>query len=83
VRLSGGEQNPAGIGAVVRLKFGERWGPAREIHAGSGYLSQDGATQVLGFKENPTHVWVRWPGGSQREIPVTAEVHSIVIKGAP
>jgi hypothetical protein len=34
VRLKGPNDNPDGIGAVVRLLFGERFGPAREIHAG-------------------------------------------------
>ena len=29
------------------LDFGENRGPAREIHAGGGYWSQDSAVQVL------------------------------------
>jgi hypothetical protein len=64
VRLAGPASNPHGVGATVRLKFGERFGPAREIHAGSGYWSQDGATLVLGRPTEPTQVWVRWPGGT-------------------
>ncbi|MCI0540489.1 MAG: FG-GAP-like repeat-containing protein, partial [Verrucomicrobiales bacterium] len=63
VRLVGPPGNPTAIGAVVRLRFGERWGPAREIHAGSGYWSQDSAVQVLGTSGPPTKLWVRWPGG--------------------
>jgi len=47
----------------VRLKFGDRFGPVREIHAGSGYWSQDSVVQVLGIPEFPTEVCVRWPGG--------------------
>ena len=39
VKVRGPPGNPSGIGAVLRLKFGERLGPAREIHAGSGYWS--------------------------------------------
>lgn len=65
ISLSGPAGNPTGVGATVRLKFGSRLGPAREVHAGSGYWSQDSATLVLGFVEAPTHVWVRWPGGKE------------------
>jgi hypothetical protein len=63
VRLSGPPGNPAGVGAVMRLVFGDKKGPAREVHAGSGYWSQDGAVQVLGTPAPPTQIWVRWPGG--------------------
>jgi hypothetical protein len=63
VRLAGREGNEDGIGAVMRLKFGGRLGPAREVHAGSGYWSQDSAVQVLGLPEQATEIWIRWPGG--------------------
>ncbi|MGD0536455.1 MAG: VCBS repeat-containing protein [Verrucomicrobiota bacterium] len=63
VRLAGPEGNPHGIGAVVRLEFSEVHGPAREIHAGSGYWSQDSVVPVLATPTPPTRVWVRWPGG--------------------
>ncbi|MEK6302941.1 MAG: VCBS repeat-containing protein [Acidobacteriota bacterium] len=65
VRLSHAEGNIDGVGATIRLVFGARVGPAREIHAGSGYWSQDSAVQVMGTPEPPTQVWVRWPGGKQ------------------
>ena len=65
VRLKGPPRNPTAVGAMVRLKFGERFGPAREIHAGSGYWSQDSPVQVLGTSEPPTQIWVRWPGGKE------------------
>ncbi|MHB8521779.1 MAG: VCBS repeat-containing protein [Limisphaerales bacterium] len=63
VRLSGPPGNPHGIGAVIRLKFSEALGPAREIHAGSGYWSEDSLVQVMGLPQAPTQIWVRWPGG--------------------
>src|SRR5437016_1282676 len=63
VRLKGPPGNPQGAGAQMRLRFGQRQGPVREIHAGSGYWSQDGAVQVLGTPEPPTQIWLRWPGG--------------------
>ena len=64
VRLHGPPGNPEGVGAVLRLKFGERLGPAREIHAGSGYWSQDSAVPVMGGAGRPTQIVVRWPAGT-------------------
>src|SRR5713226_1590585 len=82
VRLKGGAGNPTAVGAQMRLIYGERKGPVREVHGGSGYWSQDGAVQVLGMAETPTQLWVRWPGGKTftagvsrgaREIEVTTD----------
>ena len=81
VRLAGEGMNQSGIGAIVRLGAEGKWGPAREVHAGSGYWSQDSAVQVLSTAEQPISVQVRWPGGrvttgtlpsSAREIRVSA-----------
>jgi hypothetical protein len=72
LRLQGPAGNPTGVGAVVRLRFGERWGPAAEVHAGSGYWSQDSAVPVLATPEPPTTVWVRWPGGKSFTVAVPA-----------
>jgi hypothetical protein len=63
VRLNGAGANPAGIGAAIRLFYGEKGGATREVHAGSGYLSQDSAVQVLGAAQPASKIWVRWPGG--------------------
>ncbi|HZR17217.1 MAG TPA: VCBS repeat-containing protein [Verrucomicrobiae bacterium] len=63
IRLKGRGGNLSGIGAQLRLIFGQRSGPVREIHAGSGYWSQDSPVQVLATPEQPNQVWVRWPGG--------------------
>ena len=65
VRLAGPPGNPAGVGAMLRLRFGERWGAAREIHGGSGYWSQDSVVQILGTPESPTAISVLWPGGKR------------------
>jgi hypothetical protein len=64
VRLAGPAGNPQGVGARLRLRFGEAFGPARELHAGAGYWSQDGAVQVLGTPQAPTQLEVRWPSGA-------------------
>lgn len=63
VRLHGGPGNPTAVGASMRLLFGAKQGPMREIHCGSGYWSQDGAIQVLSTPEVSSQIWVRWPGG--------------------
>lgn len=63
VRLVGPPGNLAGIGTTLRLLHGDHAGPAREVHAGSGWWSQDGAVQVLGFATAPQQLWIRWPGG--------------------
>ncbi|UCF80521.1 MAG: VCBS repeat-containing protein [Acidobacteriota bacterium] len=80
VRLKGVKENPTGVGAVIRLEYeGGEKGPAREIHAGSGYWSQDGAVQVLGKTKEPSGIWVRWPGGKEvtAKIPAGAEEISV------
>ena len=48
---------------MIRLHYPLHKGPAREIHAGSGYWSQDSAVQLFGASETPTRIQVRWPGG--------------------
>ena len=75
VRLEGGAGNPVGAGAAIRLKFGDRMGPVREVRAGGGYWSQDSAIQVMSAPEEPSHVWIRWPGGKTTvsEIPAGAK----------
>ena len=62
VRLKGPPGNPQGIGASVRLLWATRSGAQHELHAGSGYWSQETLEPVMGGV-GPTQVWVRWPGG--------------------
>jgi hypothetical protein len=80
VHLVGPPGNPTGVGAVLRLRFGERWGPAREVHAGSGYWSQDSPVQVLGTPEPPTGIWVRWPGGRIQEAKVPSKAREVQVE---
>jgi hypothetical protein len=74
VRLHGRAGNPAAIGAALRIFFGDKPGPVREIHAGSGYWSQDSSVQVMALPATPANIWVRWPGGKtvSRTIPPNA-----------
>lgn len=80
VRLIGPPGNPDGVGAQVRVRYGDRAGPVREIQAGSGYWSQNGAVQVLGRSGQPTAVWVRWPGGLEQTTPITPGQSEIVVR---
>ena len=80
VRLSGPPSNPTAVGATVRLRFGNRLGPAREVHAGSGYLSQDSPVLVLATPESPTAIIVRWPGGRATEHPISGGGITITVK---
>lgn len=63
VRIKGPAANPEGFGVQLRLVSNGRLGPVREIHAGSGYWSQDGAVQVLASATAPTAIEIRWPWG--------------------
>ncbi|MEO7083541.1 MAG: FG-GAP-like repeat-containing protein [Gemmatimonadaceae bacterium] len=80
VRLIGDALNPDAVGAQVRVVYGSRMGPVREIQAGSGYWSQNGAVQVFGLSGSPTAVWVRWPGGNVVQVPVASGAKEIVVK---
>ncbi|MGH7562131.1 MAG: FG-GAP-like repeat-containing protein [Gemmatimonadales bacterium] len=80
VRLEGPPSNPDAIGARIRVVYGERLGPVREVQAGSGYWSQNGSVQVMGLEATPTAVWVRWPGGPEARTPVPAGAREVVIR---
>ena len=79
VRLKGTGGNPSGIGAQLRLNFGERQGPVREIHAGSGYWSQDSAVQVMALPAPATQIWVRWPGGKTTTSQISSDAKEIEV----
>ncbi len=65
VRLRAGADNPSGVGAAVRMVFGEMQGPVKEVRCGAGYWSQDSAVLVFGMPREASAVWVRWPGGAE------------------
>jgi hypothetical protein len=79
VRLKGPDSNPTGVGATIRLQFGKHMGPAREVRAGSGYLSQDSAVQVLGASEEPTSLVVRWPGGRTNLVAIPPGAREVTV----
>ncbi|HXD49755.1 MAG TPA: CRTAC1 family protein, partial [Gemmatimonadaceae bacterium] len=79
VRLRGEASNPDGIGAQMRVVYGNAMGPVREVQASSGYWSQNGAVQVLGLSRTPTAVWVRWPGGAVTRTAVPSGARELTI----
>jgi len=80
VRLAGPAGNPDAIGAVVRLKFSTGWGPAREIHCGSGYWSQDSSCVVLATPSVPSAIQVLWPGGRRTEQVISQPGGEIIVR---
>ncbi|HEY0456880.1 MAG TPA: VCBS repeat-containing protein [Verrucomicrobiae bacterium] len=83
VRLQGPAGNQSGVGAVLRLESDGKPGPAREIHAGAGYWSQDSAVQVLSSSRAPSGISVLWPGGKSvtGKIPAGAKEISVNTSG--
>lgn len=79
IKLRGPKANPAGIGAVVRLVYEDGFGPAREIHAGSGYWSHDSPVPILGYHEQPTAVQVRWCDGETTTASIPDGAREVII----
>jgi len=80
VRLEGGADNPSAIGAQVRWGREGRFGPAREIHAGGGYGSQDSAALVLASTEAPAILKVLWPGGVSTESALPENAREVQVR---
>jgi hypothetical protein len=77
VRLRGPAGNRDGVGAVTRMQYGDRMGPARSVQLDSGDWSQESVVPILGAASPPTGVWVRWPGGAVTHRSLTAEDREI------
>ena len=67
---------------MLRVVYEGSRGPAREVHGGSGYWSEDGAIQVLGLEQGkvPVSVWIRWPGGTETVTPLAKGQREITIR---
>jgi hypothetical protein len=80
VTLKGPPGNPEGVGAWLRVGYADgRWGPVREVQAGSGYWSQNAAAQVLGLVDRPEGIRVRWPGGQEQTVKLGSEVWDVLV----
>lgn len=80
VRIIGPAGNPTGIGTQMRLRYGDAMGPVREIQAGSGYWSQNGAVQVLGKASEPNGLWIRWPGGREQIVSLMPGQRAVTVR---
>jgi hypothetical protein len=81
VVLRGPPGNPDAVGAQMRVGYAAgRAGPTRSVHGGSGYWSQDGATQVLGCAESPVTLWIRWPGGQEQTVPLDNQTWDVRVE---
>lgn len=79
VRLVDSPLNPHGANSKVRLAFGDRPGPVREVQLGSGYLSHNDAVQVLATPAHPTALVVQWPHGKEERHPLREGVREVVV----
>jgi len=79
VRLRGPAGNSNAIGAAIRLLYREHAGPVREIHAGSGYWSQDGAALVFARASEPMRLGIRWPGGKVTDSEIPVSTKSVIV----
>lgn len=80
VRLIGPELNPFAVGAQIRLKFGDNFGPARSVNAGSGYWSQNAAVQTMATPVIPTHIQVLWRNGKLTESAIPSGAMDIAVR---
>ncbi|MDR8393807.1 FG-GAP-like repeat-containing protein [Aliifodinibius sp. S!AR15-10] len=82
VNLVGAGENRSAIGSSVQLVYKEgATGPMREIQAGSGYWSQNGAVQVLGIGESREvqSIHIQWYDGETQEIQLKPDNRSYQI----
>ena len=79
VRLRGPPKNVLAIGASIRVGRDGHWGPAQEIHAGSGRWSMDSPVQIMSLAASPNQIRVLWPGGKTTEGAIPAEAKEIEV----
>ncbi|MBX3746741.1 MAG: VCBS repeat-containing protein [Verrucomicrobiae bacterium] len=77
ISLAGPPANPDAIGVILQLRFGKQLGPARGLHAGSGYGSQDHTTLVLAAPIDPAGLLIRWPDGTRSDLPWPSGARSV------
>ena len=80
VRLKGEGGNPEGLGAMVRVESGGKWGASREVRGGGGYWSQDSTVMVFGGELEASRVKVRWAGGKGTEGAVAPGAREIEVE---
>ena len=81
MRLQGPPGNPSGIGAVIRLQFGQRLGPARECMPGRG-IGPRTVPCGAGLSREPTQIWVRWPGGRMTQSALPPGAQAVLVEAS-
>ena len=68
LRLTGTGKNPQAIGALVKVRVGDRT-VLRHVTCGRGYISQADPTLTLGTgTQEKVDVTIRWPDGKTQEL---------------
>ena len=80
VRLVGPGGNPQAIGSVVVLQRPDGSTERRDVTAGSGYLAQSSPTVFLRSVPAGSRLEVRWPDGTQREVPLPSSGGRIEVR---
>jgi hypothetical protein len=86
VKLQGEASNRLGIGAQISLDLNPKPGPSRMVRLGSGYLSQNSATQIMGGADKAVAVHVAWPSGETERYELArgqAEITAVKGQGEP
>ena len=86
VKLQGEASNRFGIGAQISLDLNSKSGPSRMVRLGSGYLSQNSATQIMGGADKAVAVHVAWPSGETERYELSrgqAEITAVKGQGEP
>lgn len=82
LRLRAAKGHPDAIGAIVKVKVGDRW-QARVLSCGSGFESQTAPELVFGLGDaDSAEVRVRWPGRAEESFgTVSAKSRSLLVEG--
>ncbi|MFO1459079.1 MAG: hypothetical protein U1G08_06685 [Verrucomicrobiota bacterium] len=65
---------------MMRLRCGEWKGPAREVHGGGGYWSQDSAVSVLGVRDGERELQGHLARGPCTLTPVPPKAREITVQ---
>lgn len=81
ILLQGPPKNPDAIGAQIQLRNGNDRSPtaAHEIHAGSGFRSQDSPSILLPRPTPPYEIHVLWPGGNESQFSITTNIPNLTL----
>jgi hypothetical protein len=80
VHLDAGAGNPLGVGTQLRVFVKGKPLAVREVRAGTGYWSTDGAVTVMPLPAGADALWVRWPGGKTQTVPLTTGIRELRLK---